>query len=132
MSVTHEVFSVFIDTSKTFDKGWHNGIIFKLKPNGISGNLLDLLSDFLRDRKQRVVPNGQTSSPADFNPGVPQCSILGPLLLLVYIGDLADDLLSDAKLFLDNALLFSVIHNANTTAKELNNGLVKINSWAYQ
>ena len=117
MSVTHEVFSVFIDTSKTFDKGWHNGIIFRLKPNGISGNLLDLLSDFSRNRKQRVVLNGQTYSPADFNPGIPQCSILDPLLLLVYIGDLTDDLLSDAKLFLDNTLLFFVIHNANTTAK---------------
>ena len=55
---------------------WHDDIIFKLKQNGISGNLLNLLSNFLRNRKQRVVLNGQTSFRADVNAGVPQGSIL--------------------------------------------------------
>ena len=68
-----------------FDKVWHDGIIFKLKQNGISGNLLNLLSNFLRNRKQRVVLNGKTSSWADVNAGVPQGSILGPLLFFKYI-----------------------------------------------
>ena len=110
---------------------WHDGIIFKLKQNGISGNLLSLLSSFLRNRKQRVVLNGQTSW-ADVNAGVPQGSILGPLLFLIYINDLADGLSSNPKLFADDTSLFSVAHNANTTPKELNNDLVKINRWAYQ
>ena len=52
-----EVRSVFLDISKALDKGWHKGLIFKLRQNGISGNLLDILSDFLSDRKQRVVLN---------------------------------------------------------------------------
>ena len=141
-SITHEIHqsfddgfdvrSVFLDISKAFDKVWHDGLIFKLKQNGISGNLLNLLSNFLRNRKQRVVLNGQSSSWADVTAGVPQGSILGPLLFLIYINDLADGLSSIAKLFADDTSLFSVVHNANTTAKELNNDLVKISNWAYQ
>ena len=142
LSITYEIYqsfdegfdvhSVFLDISKAFDKVWHDGIIFKLKQNGISGNLLDLLSNFLRNRKQRVVLHGQTSSWADVNAGVPQGSILGPLLFLIYVNDLADGLSSNAKLFPDDTSLFSVVHDANTTAKELNNDLVKINRCAYQ
>ena len=59
---SHEVRSVFLDMSKTFDKEWHKCLIFKLKQNGMSGNLLSTLNDFLRLRKQRVVLNGQLSS----------------------------------------------------------------------
>ena len=81
-----------LDTSKAFDQVWHNGLIFKLKKNGISGNLLNLLSNFLRNKKQRVVLTGETFSWADVNAGVPQGSILCPLLFLIYINDLADGL----------------------------------------
>ena len=121
-----------LDTSKAFDQVWHNGLIFKLKKNGISGNLLNLLSNFLRNKKQRVVLTGETFSWADVNAGVPQGSILCPLLFLIYINDLADGLSWNAKLFADDTLFFSIVYNANTTAKELNNDLVKISSWAYQ
>ena len=138
--ITHQIYqsfdegfdvrSVFLDISKTFDKVWHYGLNFKL--NGMSGNLLNLLSSFLRNRKQRVVLNGQTSSWADVNAGVPQGSILDPLLFSIYINDLADALSSNAKLFADDTSLFFVIHNVNTTENELNNGLVKISRWAYR
>ena len=120
-----DVRSIFLDIAKAFDKVSHDGLTFKLKQNGVSGNLLNLLSNFLRNRKQRAVPNGQTSSWADVNAGAPQGSILGPLLFLIYINDLADGLSSNAKLFADDTSLFSVVHNANTTAKKLNNDLVK-------
>ena len=142
LSIAHEIYqsfdegfdvrSVFLDISKAFDKVWHDGLIFKLKQNGISGNLLNLLSNFLRNRKQRVVLNGETSSWADVSAGVPQGSILGPLLFLIYTNDLADGLWSNAKFFADGASLFSGVHNPNTTAKDLNNDLVKISGWAYQ
>ena len=59
-------------------------------------------------------------------------SILGPLLFLIYINDLTDGLSSNAKLFADDTSLFSVVHNANTTVKQLNNDLVKISRWACQ
>ena len=84
LAITHEIFSslddnyevikVFLDISKPFDKVWHEGIIYKLKRNGISGNLLSFLSDFLRNRKQRVILNGQSSYWSNINAGVPQGS----------------------------------------------------------
>ena len=64
---------------------------------GNSGNLLSLSTDFLRNRKQRVILNGQSSSWANFNAGVPQGSILGPLLFLIYINDLSDNLQCNPK-----------------------------------
>ena len=94
--------------------------------------ILNLLSNFLRNRKQRAVLNGQTSSWPDVNAGVPQGFILGSLLFLININDLAEGLSSNAKSFAHDTSLFSAVHNANTTAKELNDDLVKINRWAYQ
>ena len=111
LAITHEIFSsfddnyevrgVFLDISKAFDKVWHEGIIHKLKPNGISENLLSLLTDFLRNRKQRVILNGQSSSWANINAGVPEGSILGPLLFLIYINDLSGNIQCNPKLFAD-------------------------------
>ena len=131
LSITHEIYKsfddrievrgVFLDILKAFDKVWHNGIIFKLKQNGISGKLLSVSSDFLKDKKQRVTLNGKVSSWTGVNAGVPQGSILSPLLSLVYIDDLADGLSWNAKLFIDDKSLFSVIHGVETSANELKN-----------
>ena len=93
--------------------------------NGISDDLLNILSDFLRNRKQRVQLNGQSFSWTNVNAGVPQGSILGPLLFLIYIDDLSDGLSSNAKLFADDTSLFSVVHDINTSAIELNKDLKK-------
>ena len=90
LSITHEIYSsfdngfevrsVFLDISKAFNKVWHEGIIFKLQQNGISDDLLNILSDFLRKKKQRVKLNGESYSWTNVNAGAPQGSILGPLL----------------------------------------------------
>ena len=108
LSITHEIYKsfddgfevrgVFLDILKAFDKVWHEGIIFKLKQNGISGKILSVLSDFLKDKKQRVILIGQVSSCTGVNAGVPQGSVLGLLLFLVYINDLADGLSSKQKM----------------------------------
>ena len=76
--------------------------------------------------------NGQNSSWTNVHAGVPQGSILGPLLVLIYRNDLSDNLTSNAKLFADDTSLFSVVDDANTSAKELNNDLKNVNDWAYQ
>ena len=128
--ITHEIFeafdcnpslevrSVFLDISKAFDKVWHEGLLYKLKPMGISG------------RFQRIVLNGQTSSWRPVLAGVPQGSILGPLLFLVYINDLPDELKSNAKLFADDTSLFTIDKDKNESANILNDDLQLISNWA--
>ena len=91
----------------------------------MSGKLLLLLKDFLESRKQRVVLNGQHSSWRDVNAGVPEGSILGPLLFLGYINDLSNGLKSNPKLFADDTSLFSVIHDVNSSQIDLNENLDK-------
>ena len=96
----------------------------------MSGNLLSTLTDFLKLRKQRVVLNGHLSSWFSTETGVPQGSILGPLLFLIYINDLSDGLTTNARLFADDISLFSVVDNINLSATNLNSDLSKINAWA--
>ena len=95
-------------------------------------SLLCLIKCFLKNRKQRIVIIGQKSSWTNVLAGDPQGSILDPLFFLIYINDLSDDLSSNPKLFADDTSLFSVVHDKNTSANELNNDLRKISNWAYQ
>ena len=122
------MFFRYIDIYKAFDKVWDQWIIFKLRQNGISGDQLNILSDLLSNRKQRVVFNGQTSSWAIITTGIPQGFILGPLLFLIYINNLPDGFTSIAKLFADDTSLFSLFHDITASAKERDEDLNKINN----
>ena len=123
---------VFLDISKAFNKVWHDGLIIKLKSYGIEGELLLLLKNYLHNRKQRVVLNGQTSEWERIYSEVPQRSVLGPLLFLIYINDLPDGITSMCKIFADDASLFLKVLDVNESVIELNADLEKINQWAYQ
>ena len=90
------------------------------------------LTDFLKDRKQRVVLNGQTSSWANVEAGVPQGSILVPLLFLIYINELPDNLSTNVKLFADDTSLFSVVHDIAASSSNLNFDLNRVREWAFQ
>ena len=124
-----ETHGVFLDISKAFDRVWHDGLIFKLKQNGVSGNLFQLIKSFLSDRFQRVWLNGQTSDWETIQAGVPQDSILGALFFLIYINDLTNNLNSNVKPFADHTSLFSEICDPLETASVLCNELRKIREW---
>ena len=142
LCITHDIYQslderldtrgVFFDILKTFDKVYHQGLLFKLKQNGISGNLLNVITNFLHQRKQRVVLIRQHSSWTNIEPGVAQGSILGTLFFLIYINNLYDDLTSNPKLFAHGTSLFSVVHNINSTANNLKSDLMKLSYWAFQ
>ncbi|MES9903185.1 MAG: reverse transcriptase family protein [Sedimenticola sp.] len=116
--------SVYCDISKAFDKVWHRGLVLKLQVTGITGYLLSWLTNYLQGRKQRVVLPGHTSDIADIYAGVPQGSILGPLLFLVYINDIVNNITSTIKLFAD------VVDDPNQAADCLNTDLGRIQQWA--
>ena len=88
---------------------------------------VNVITDFLYQRKQRVVLNGQHSSWTNVQADVPQRSILGPLFFLIYINDLSDGLTLGTKLFADDTSLFSVVQNINSKANGLNSDLMKTN-----
>ena len=97
--------------------------------NSISSNLLKTLKNFLKDRKQRFVLNGKNSSLANVGAGVLQGSILGPLLFLIYINDLPDNLSTNVKLFAGDTFLFFVVHHITTFSSDLNYDLNKVKKW---
>ena len=127
-----EVRAVFLDISKAFDKVWHEGLLFKLKQNGIEGNLLKMLTSYLSDRHQRVVLNGSHSEYTDIKSGVPQGSVLGPLLFLIYINDLEKNIKSNVKFYADDTMLYSIVNDIKKSADDLNHDLEIIRQWAHQ
>ena len=128
---TLEVRTVFLDISKSFDEVKHDGLIFKLKQNGISGTLLKFSESYLHNRKQRVVLNGSFSDYSVIQSGVTQGSVLGPLLFLIYINDLENYTKSNIKFFADDTMLF-LVKDPVIFADDLNHDLDIICQWAYQ
>ena len=94
--------------------------------------MLSILSSFLSNRLQRVTLEGVESSWLPVRAGVPQGSILGPLLFLVYINDLLIGIESNARIFADDTSLFKIASNNHESTSVLNNDLVKITQWAHQ
>ena len=95
-----------VDISKAFDRVWHAVLLHKLKSYGISGQIFSLISSFLSNRQLPVVLDGKSSQEYPVNAGVPQGSILGPTLFLLYIHDLPDDVICDTAIYVDNTTLY--------------------------
>ena len=125
-----ELRAVFLDISRAFDRVWHDGLLFKLSQIGIEGQALNIVKDFLKNREQRVVIDGQSSDWAPITAGVPQGSILGPLLFLIYINDITEVITSDIRIFADDTFIFRTANSDST--RLLNDDLAKITDWAWR
>ncbi|KAK3097835.1 hypothetical protein FSP39_013615 [Pinctada imbricata] len=127
-----EIRVVFCDISKAFDRVWHEGLIHKLRSIGIKDKILNWFANYLSNRKQRVVINGVASDWGEINAGVPQGSILGPILFLVYINDIVCEISTNIRLFADDTSLYIIVDNPIDSAELLNNDLDKIHTWSRQ
>ena len=125
-----EVRAIFCDISKAFDRVWHKGLLFKHKSVGIGGSLLNWFTDYLDNRVQRVVLPGTSSSWASVNAGVPQGSMLVPLLFLVYINDIVEAINSTIRLFADDTSLYFIVDNPTDAAEKINSDMEEIHQWA--
>ena len=130
VDIGKEVRAVFCDISKALDRVWHRGLIHKLSGIGCSESILKWLSSYLTCRRQRVMLNGQTSGWASVLAGVPQGSILGPFLFLIYINDIVTNIGCSIRLFADDTSLYIVAECPNTAARLLNADLETIFKWA--
>ena len=115
---------IFLDLRKAFDTISHNGLLNKLKSIGLSRRTRDWFRSYLTDRTQRVYANAILSDPQPVKYGVPQGSVLGPVLFIIYINDLAN-MIGDCKssLYADDAVIYSTSHTT------LSNTMPSISSW---
>ena len=123
---------ICLDISRAFDRVWHRGLIAKLEAIGMKGPLLGWIENYLADRELKVTINGITSNAQSINAGVPQGSILGPLLFIIYIDDLTEKLKNKTILYADDSSVLSIIKDRKyrvIAAKSLNDDLLEIQRW---
>ena len=108
--------AVALDISKAFDRVWHDGLLHKLKSYGISGQVFGLISSFLSKRQLQV----KSSQEYPVNAGVPQGSILGPTLFLLYINDCPDDVICNIAIDTDDTTLYSKCDEASDLCNNQN------------
>ena len=125
-SQTH---AIFFDFSKAFDKVSHDRLLLKLQSYGIRGQILLWIKGFLSGRTQRVLMDGEKSSSCHVLSGVPQGSVLGPILSLIVINDIVNDVSSDISLFADDCALYRRIDTLDDE-ETLQNDLNKLCAWS--
>mgnify|MGYP002634107685 CR=1 FL=1 len=123
---------IFCDISKAFDRLWHKGLLEKIKTYGIKGNLLGWIENYLSNRRQKVLLKNSESAFGTLKAGVPQGSVLGPLLFLMFINDIADEIQCLVRLFADDSSLMYSSNNALDIERRLNEDLQTLNDWSKQ
>ena len=106
---------LYLDFSKAFDRVPHQRLLIKLRHLGINDKVLTWIESFLSDRRQRVIVRGEASAWKAVRSGVPQGSVLGPVLFLMYVNDLSDGINSNIRLFADDAKCWQSIGQASDT-----------------
>ena len=129
MQKGHQNYVVVMYFAKAFVKVAHNRLLYKLSSYGVKGNTLGWIGTFLSGRSQQVVLEGKSSSSAPVLSGVPQGSVLGPVLFLIYINYLPEYVSnSTVRLFADDTLLYLTIHNSSDCIK-LQEDLNSLERW---
>ncbi|CAL4257485.1 unnamed protein product, partial [Meganyctiphanes norvegica] len=105
--------AIYLDCKKAFDTVPHRRLLAKLQAYGITGKVLKWIECFLSDRSQRVIVKGILSDSLPVWSGVPQGSVLGPILFLIFINDLLEGITSSGKLFADDSKLFRRIKSSD-------------------
>ena len=131
LDAKQDILIVFLDILKAFDRVWHPGLLHKLREFGITGNLFNWLESYLTGRRQKVVIGGEESSILGTNAGVPQGSILGPLLFLIFINDIVEIVENPIYLFADDASLMKIFNNIHEATVSLNRDLEQLAQWAH-
>ena len=108
---------ILLDFSKAFDKVNHLKILYKLQIHGVQGKTLRWIESFLVGRSQTVILNGNSSDELQVSSGVPQGSVLGPILFLLYINDLPDSLQSQVRLFADGTTVYWTVQGQADSKK---------------
>ena len=119
---------VLLDFSKAFDKVNHQKLLYKLHLYGVRGQTLSWIKAFLGNRSQTVVVEGEESPTAPVTSGVPQGSVLGPILFLVYINDLPEQVRSKVRLFADDTALYLTLNDINDS-RTIQNDLDHLQIW---
>ena len=111
--------AIALDISKAFDRVWHNGLLHKLRAYGVTDGIFQIISSFLSGRRLKVVLDGKLSPEFAINAGVPQGSILGPTLFLLFINDLPDIVLSKIAIYADDTTLYCSCDKASDMWKQV-------------
>ena len=123
---------IFLDITKAFDSVNHDILFYKLEHYGFRGHALGFLRSYLSDRKQYTSIQDTPSETLSISYGVPQGSILGPLLFLLYINDLQNSITnSDLRLFADDTAVFLYGDDPETVTADANNEMKNIVQWYY-
>ena len=118
-----------LDFSKAFDTVPHKRLLKKLDHYGTRGQLIKLIESWLCGRTQKVVVNGSQSSPVTVTLGVPQGTVLGPLMFLLYINDMGLQITSELGLFAEDSVLYGFVNNISS-AEVLQGDLNKLVVWS--
>ena len=120
---------IFLDFSKAFDRVPHRRLLYKLEAYNLDRNVLRWISSFVSNREQRVVLEGDKSNPVSVTSGVPQGSVLGPLLFLMYINDISEQLSCDVRLFADDCVLYSRVDSDEDHSERLCHAVRGVEEW---
>ena len=124
-----EIDVIYFDFEKAFDRVPHKRLVIKLKGYGVQGNLLRWIENILSNRVQKVLVNGEESNPAPVTSGIPQGSVLGPILFSIYINDLPDVVGNTVKLFADDTKLYSVVDSVERK-EDLQMDINNLSKWS--